>query len=233
MDAIGYLNPAMNAEQLLIMVICDIVKNKEVNGHGYMISPPNRASLWRIDPLQPINFNDNEYFCGGTHVQYYKNYGKCGPCGDNWRDPVPRSNENGGTYGNSKIVANYTTESVITVVSRITANHLGSLYFHLCELKNFSEPETEDCFQLLRLADGEISFQITSSLINDIYTRVQLPKNVVCERCVLRWHYRTGNSWGLCEDGTGGMGCGNQEIFRSCADISILPVDAIIDNNLD
>jgi hypothetical protein len=32
----------------------------------------------------------------------------------------------------------------------------------------------------------------------------------------------TGNSWGECEDGTEAMGCGPQEIFRNCADISIV-----------
>ncbi len=30
-----------------------------------------------------------------------------------------------------------------------------------------------------------------------------------------------GNSWGECEDGTSGMGCGPQEIFRNCADVQI------------
>lgn len=62
-------------------------------------------------------------------VQYQINGGKCGPCGDDWRDPVPRGNENGGKYGNGIIVANYTAGSEITVTILITANHLGSLYF--------------------------------------------------------------------------------------------------------
>lgn len=35
----------------------------------------------------------------------------------------------------------------------------------------------------------------------------------------------SGNSWGMCEDGTENMGCGNQEIFRSCADITIVEDD--------
>jgi len=32
----------------------------------------------------------------------------------------------------------------------------------------------------------------------------------------------SGNSWGLCEDGTGALGCGPQETFRTCSDISLL-----------
>ena len=31
----------------------------------------------------------------------------------------------------------------------------------------------------------------------------------------------TGNSWGDCGDGTSAVGCGNQEIFRGCADVGI------------
>lgn len=31
----------------------------------------------------------------------------------------------------------------------------------------------------------------------------------------------SGNSWGECGNGTGANGCGNQEHFRTCSDISI------------
>ena len=30
-----------------------------------------------------------------------------------------------------------------------------------------------------------------------------------------------GNTWGKCKNGTEGMGCGDQEQFRNCADIQI------------
>lgn len=30
-----------------------------------------------------------------------------------------------------------------------------------------------------------------------------------------------GNTWGTCKNGTEGMGCGDQEMFRNCADIQI------------
>lgn len=30
-----------------------------------------------------------------------------------------------------------------------------------------------------------------------------------------------GNTWGRCDDGTYGEGCGPQEIFRNCADVAI------------
>ena len=31
-----------------------------------------------------------------------------------------------------------------------------------------------------------------------------------------------GNTWGICANGTGAMGCGDQEMFRNCADIKII-----------
>ncbi|XP_050298857.1 uncharacterized protein LOC126737840 [Anthonomus grandis grandis] len=194
----------------------------QVKGHGYLIVPPNRASLWRIDSGSPINYQDNEFFCGGLYVQYYKNEGKCGICGDDYRDPVPRSNENGGTYGNGLVFNNYTQGSVITVTSLITANHLGNIYFQICKLDYPTQLETDECFQPVRLADGTDK-QPIRPLDYLVHTRLRLPRDLVCDRCVMRWHYRTGNSWGLCNDGTQDMGCGNQEIFRSCADIRILP----------
>lgn len=42
-----------------------------------------------------------------------------------------------------------------------------------------------------------------------------------CPNCVLQWRYVAGNNWGMCEDGTGAVGCGPQEEFRACADITI------------
>jgi hypothetical protein len=45
----------------------------------------------------------------------------------------------------------------------------------------------------------------------------------VCEQCILQWTYIAGNNWGNCPNGTSGLGCGNQEHFRSCADIKIVP----------
>lgn len=30
-----------------------------------------------------------------------------------------------------------------------------------------------------------------------------------------------GNNWGICPDGSGQVGCGNQEQFRGCADVAV------------
>ena len=51
-------------------------------------------------------------------VQFLKNGGKCGVCGDNWQDPKPRPHEGGGRYGQGVIGRRYTTGQV-----NITINH--------------------------------------------------------------------------------------------------------------
>lgn len=77
------------------------------------------------------------------------------------------------------------------VISKIHYN----FYFSLCILEDPSLPEPgDDCFIQLSLENGE-----TKSFVNaDIYEyvdRVKLPEYVSCDRCVLRWTYRTGELW--------------------------------------
>ena len=37
-----------------------------MNGHGRMMDPPSRNAMWRLGFSNPINYNDNEVFCGGV-----------------------------------------------------------------------------------------------------------------------------------------------------------------------
>jgi len=37
----------------------------------------------------------------------------------------------------------------------------------------------------------------------------------------LQWKYIAGNNWGICADGNGAVGCGEQEEFRACSDVAI------------
>ncbi|EFN70471.1 hypothetical protein EAG_13046 [Camponotus floridanus] len=100
---------------------------------------------------------------------------------------------------------------------------MGYFEFSVCPLKTEKELETDECFDqhYLLLADGSgHKFPINGA--KDYVVRLILPKDVTCKHCVLRWNYRTGNTWGTCEDGKQGMGCGPQETFRSCADVSIV-----------
>ncbi|XP_061399708.1 uncharacterized protein LOC133335447 [Musca vetustissima] len=196
-------------------------------GHGMMLNPPGRSSRWRFDSTAPINYNDNANYCGGFGVHYYTNGGKCGLCGDNYADPVPRDNELGGKYGGSGVIVKSFVDTYTAVIGfKITANHMGHITYHLCNLDEFGK-ESEECFAKypLKFADGSDKFYIGQTL-GDIETTVVLPPGLSCKHCVLRWTYTAGNNWGTCEDGTGAIGCGNQETFKSCADVSIVAAGA-------
>ncbi|CAH0551843.1 unnamed protein product [Brassicogethes aeneus] len=193
-----------------------------INGHGMMLEPPNRSSLWRFDETSVKNYDDNANFCGGFSYQWELNDGKCGVCGDPVNEPHPQRNENTGIFGQGKVVRTYESGSVINISILITANHLGDFSYSLCKLEDPNAPESgEECFQPLKFANGSDIFQIYP-LDFHVENQVVLPENITCDRCVLRWHYHTGNSWGVCEDGSGADGCGPQEVFRSCSDIAIV-----------
>lgn len=39
-----------------------------VDGHGRLMDPPARNSMWRLGFNNPVNYNDNELYCGGRMV---------------------------------------------------------------------------------------------------------------------------------------------------------------------
>ena len=43
----------------------------EVAGHGRLMDPPARNSMWRLGFDNPVNYNDNELYCGGRMVRYF------------------------------------------------------------------------------------------------------------------------------------------------------------------
>uniref|UniRef100_A0A1L8E399 Putative chitin binding domain protein n=1 Tax=Nyssomyia neivai TaxID=330878 RepID=A0A1L8E399_9DIPT len=208
----------------LIVLFAAIIGVLEVSGHGMVMNPVNRGSIWRLygtgaaDP----DYNDNGNFCGGFYVQHSINGGKCGLCGNDFRDPMPRAHENGGKYGKGFVVANYPRGATIPVSVQITANHLGYFYLNLCNLDTYGR-ESEACFAAysLKTSSGSTKYYLNSAAVGYYNFTVTLPAGVSCKRCVLQWTYTTGNNWGYCDDGSGKLGCGDQENFRTCSDISI------------
>ncbi|CAH1999647.1 unnamed protein product [Acanthoscelides obtectus] len=186
-----------------------------------MLEPVSRSSRWRFDPTASKNYEDNQLFCGGFYVQHYLNGGRCGICGDSFDAPHPQDNENTGLYGDGTIVAEYKNGSVIDVHIQITANHRGHFTYSLCEMPDPNLPEPgEECFVPLLLENSSLQYEVSSTEFQ-IFNRIRLP-NIFCPRCVLRWTYTAGNNWGDCGNGTSAVGCGPQETFVNCADISIL-----------
>ncbi|KAJ3649523.1 hypothetical protein Zmor_021263 [Zophobas morio] len=206
----------------LATLICFSVLVTETFGHGMMLEPPNRSSLWRSDSSAPPNYSDNQVYCGGLSFQWNQMNGNCGVCGDPYNSPHPQDNENTGKYGQGKVVRQYSSGSVIDVQVYLSGNHLGNFVFSLCDLKNPNAPEPgEDCFQQLSLSNGEPQYNVSMGEVT-INIKLKLPAGLTCERCVLRWHYTAGNNWGTCEDGSYKLGCGPQENFRNCADVAIV-----------
>jgi hypothetical protein len=77
---------------LIFIIQSDIVSL--VLGHGRLMSPPGRSSLWRLPEFSSYepdkNYDDNQLWCGGMGSQYNLSGGKCGPCGDEYVKPRPR-----------------------------------------------------------------------------------------------------------------------------------------------
>lgn len=134
----------------------------------------------------------------------------------------------------NETVRNYFPGSTIDLMIEIVANHGGHFNFEVCWRNGWDTIETEDCFEPLRISgraqnesdddnDGNAyDYELDSSKGTGIYTlSVDLPYNRTCENCILRWHWRSANNWGICDDGSEAVGCGYQEIYRNCADISI------------
>ncbi|KAH3800335.1 hypothetical protein DPMN_153968 [Dreissena polymorpha] len=178
--------------------------------------------MWRQGFNSPQNYDDTSLFCGGFSTQWSRNGGKCGVCGDNFADN-PRPNEPGGKFYTGIIVRKYDVGQVIDVAVHLTANHKGWFEFRLCQNDVENKAVTQDCFDqhLLKDDKGVSRFSISIGMEMVKYS-LKLPTGITCRACVLQWMYNTGNSWGVDPvTKTGCIGCGNQEQFYGCSDISI------------
>lgn len=198
----------------------------QIDGHGRLMDPPARNAMWRFGYPNPVNYNDNELYCGGFVIQYQKNKGKCGVCGDDFREEVPRSHEAGGVYANGIITKRYVMGQDIDIEAELTTNHKGNMELMLCANDNPQKIATEDCFTKypLPLSDNSgLLFEIPEDTkkTETFRWKVKLPDGVTCNHCVIRWKYYAANTWGLCEDGSESVGCGAQETFINCADVVI------------
>lgn len=199
----------------------------KVEGHGYMIEPAQRGSMWRKDgayPSMPADYNDMSLNAGGPSIvrQDMTNL-KYGVCGDVFSDPVPRAHESGGKYGlfnsigKDAIARCYQPGQDIQIDITMTAHHKGTFEYQLCVLEA-GQDESEACFangpKLNMAGTNNPVYQLPDEG-NKVYSQLfTLPNDVSCEgntRCVLRWYWLTGNS----------PGSDMKEEFWNCADIQI------------
>ena len=70
-----------------------------ISGHGRLMEPPARNSMWRFGYGTPINYSDNEVFCGGVGSKYFSKLdNKAGGLGFLF-NPVRRSTRVSGFFG--------------------------------------------------------------------------------------------------------------------------------------
>lgn len=210
----------MTSHLILFVILTSSYFIAFVDSHGMVMDPVNRASRWRFDPSAPVNYDDAASWCGGLWTQHGMYGGKCGICGDSYGDVRPRKHELGGLFGQGVIVKSYESNSVVTVDVKVTVNHKGYFWFDLCNLDGKAKEE-ETCFTKLLTVDEQEKWYLSSLEVKTYQVQLKLP-NVSCQHCVLRWTYVAGNNWGVCEDGSQGLGCGPQEHFRTCSDIAIV-----------
>lgn len=205
-----------------LAVLAILAAFDQVEGHGRLINPPSRATAWRYDFQTPQDYNDNAGFCGGYQVQL-SNGGKCGVCGDNYADPEPRDHEAGGKYGTGTIVAHYKRGQDIVAEVEITANHMGYFVFKLCANNDLLKDPEQECFDetVLQTVDGQDRWVLPDHHARTYEVPLKLPKGLTCRQCILQWTYTAGNNFGTDKNGTSCLGCGAQENFRACADITI------------
>jgi len=199
-----------------------------VAGHGRLVDPASRTSAWRFGFGTPVHYNDHEMFCGGFAVQHQVNGGKCGICGDAWNG-VRNSELPDGLYAkNLKITKTYSAGQEFTIKVDLTQVHRGYFQFKLCAATTMAREVTQECLdqhtlQILNSPDGVRGnkYDIGNGGTRMYEVRARLPAGMRCNRCLLQWTYTAGNNWGWCPDGTGKLGCGPQEHFRGCADVTI------------
>lgn len=214
-------------DMLLVMLYFFMKAPDVIHGHGRLMDPPSRNAMWRFGYPNPVNYNDNELFCGGYAVHWQQNKGKCGVCGDAYHLSQPRPHEAGGEFANGIIVRHYTAGQEIEVEVELTANHYGRFELYLCPSNDPSRVATQECFDSYPLyvsGTQDVRFEIPRDTDKKGVIRysVTLPPYLTCSQCIVQWTYYTGNMWGTCENGTEAVGCGRPETFRNCADVSIV-----------
>lgn len=207
---------------ILVGLLLCFKKITVVTGHGRMIEPASRNSMWRYNYLNARNYNDMGLNCGGFTNQFEVHMGKCGVCGDPWQGP--REHEAGGKYARGLVARQYKKGSFINVTIELTSNHQGYFEYRLCAVNDPNVRATKQCFDrnLLNIVGHGTRYFISqgeqSIFIENV---IMLPPTIECSQCVLQWKWVAGQSMG--PDGLGGecLGCGNQENFINCADIAI------------
>ncbi|CAG2226630.1 unnamed protein product [Mytilus edulis] len=128
---------------MLLQITVLVAFIASVLGHGRLISPPGRSTMWRYGYNTPKNYNDNQLYCGGFNKKWAVNGGKCGVCGDPWNEA--HDNEAGGKYANGIVTGHFKSGQTIAVKVQVTATHLGYFEFRLCPRNSYNCDNNHNC----------------------------------------------------------------------------------------
>ena len=85
---------------------------------------------------------------------------------------------------------------MIDVMVQLTAHHRGWFEFHICPHDDVTKPITNNCLKkhlLPEVETGRTKFYVGNDFPQKLFNfTLQLPSDMVCEQCVLRWMYNTG-----------------------------------------
>ncbi|OWF38771.1 uncharacterized protein LOC110465894 [Mizuhopecten yessoensis] len=217
---------------MLCFTILYVIDLAGVSGHGRLVSPPGRSTMWRYGYSTPPNYNDHQLFCGGFAIQWWVNGGKCGICGDRYDLSVHDNEPPNGRFANGIITGYYVKSGTININVEITASHKGYFEFRLCPNNNVRRAATQSCLDRYLLQEyygNSTRVHVDDSSVGFYDIKMRLPYDVTCSQCVLQWRYISGNRWGCANNdfirGNCGLGFGPQEEFYACADIAILESD--------
>lgn len=162
-----------------------------------------------------------------------------GVCGDPHTGPL--DHEAGGKFATKKITGVYARGQTVTLRIKVTAPHGGRFMFGICPVPDGASDAaeraavTQQCMDRNRLKnakDGTDYWWFGKKSVGEFEMQFKLPDTVECKRCVLQWHWESGNSCTL--PGTppdavmsasmgGCEGAQNMEEFWNCADVTVLP----------
>ena len=204
---------------LLILLVLTAVA-VAVNGHGRMMFPISRSSIWRQVPNNPLypRYEEDAVWCELTlnrkAIENDRN-ATCGIAGTIYNGKIRGSStmyfekklrdvysyEFGSERYVGTIVETFKKGAVINPKILNIVMHGGWVEFRVCPAPVNGDP-TMECFELEQnklkfIADGKTRAQLRSvEPVNSTYTySVKLPDNLTCEHCVLQWYWiGSGNS---------------------------------------
>lgn len=212
---------ARNHFALLLVATIALYKYQSVSGYDLIqMRPIPRGGRWRYNASVLPDYHDDQMNCGGYsvnqfwnpsnqcqfsvitinsplwQVQYVKNNGSCGPCGDDFSLPTPRPHETGGIYADPDFRTVYRQLSSAQVDLFIPSEYLNAnISFDLCHLSDHkNNTESEDCFEQHKLHYTTTGYVASVGADNTqgLYTfLVQMPF-MIMKRAILRVSATTG-----------------------------------------